>query len=204
MTRRSLALALLPLLACAPACTSATPLPPRTPAVELDEATVDPSPEARYRHESVALRPDPKDRDAVTLVQAGHVVTVNEFRKLYADVTRAPDLDALLHRRARRKTAAAVGVSTGLLVAGAGALALYGAAGGPCNASCGKGIVGALAFAGGGLYGLGCLAMKGSRCLEDGNFAVKGSGLHPDEAARFVTRYDAALGKELGLSTIAP
>jgi hypothetical protein len=160
----------------------------------------DAPPAEHYVRESVGLRAPKGHPDDFELVRDGRVVTESEFRHLYDDVARTGDLDAILKKRAGQKVPLVAAAGLGFVVVGGGGVALMALPSSGCgkNPGCAKGVVSALLLAGSGAYMLGCVAVKGSRCILDGNVGVKSAGLRRDEAAHFVARYDAALAKKLG------
>lgn len=180
-----------------PGCAGTATLPAQAPAVPATPVAVEPqTPEAaaaRYRRESISLRSTGNRPDDFVLVQNDRPIPDERFRELYRSARGSSELDAVLRRRATRNTLRVVALSSGMALLGAGDIALVASSSSPCSSLCAKGVATSLLMAGWGSYVLGCMAVKGRRCIIDGHPIVPPARLTRAEAERYVSRYDAAL-----------
>jgi hypothetical protein len=172
----------------APPARGAAAQPPET--FDPDLSVLPAGAVARYDSQRFEIRfAGPKQQP--TLMRGTRVTAEPDFRKAYRELMHTSELDMLAHKRARHDNPKMIAAATGMTLLGVGGIALLASPGSGCSkneASCAKGAVSAALFAAGGLYGLGCEALKGVKCLED-----QGHFLKREELEQSVAAYNIAL-----------
>jgi hypothetical protein len=189
------------LFGCATANTASPALSP-LPAIALsypDDLSADAR--AVYERERIVVHiPSGRKSDTLYMMRNTHAITEKEFRARYFTMTHSNDLEVDAKRRAIASNPYVIASGVAATVVGIGGLVILGVTGSCSKASgasaCsseGRAVLGLLAIGGAGVYTLGCEAIKGSRCLLDGDVGIAGSSLNRENMEHFAARYNAAL-----------